>query len=61
MPQPCPAVSPDQTKDMYASLGGRGAEVPELRLAGDAVLVEVFEPHAIENVLPRRQAVEQQL
>ena len=40
---------------------GRGAEMPELRLAGDAALADVVEPHAIENVLPGRQAVEQNL
>src|SRR5437867_2005104 len=35
--------------------------MPELRLAGDAALADVVEAHAIENILPGRQAVEQQL
>ena len=39
----------------------RGAEVPDLCLAGDAVPVEALEPHAIENVLTRRQGAEQNL
>ena len=42
-----------------ASRGGRGAEMPDLRLAFDAALADIVEPHAIENVLPRRQTVEQ--
>ena len=42
-----------------ASRGGRGTEMPDLRLAFDAALADVVEAHAIENVLPCRQAVEQ--
>ena len=38
---------------------GRGAEMPDLRLACDAALADVVEAHAIENILPRRQAIEQ--
>src|SRR6185295_16976277 len=39
----------------------RGTKMPNLRLAGDPLLVDAFKPHAIENILPGRQAVEQHL
>jgi hypothetical protein len=36
----------------------RGAEMSDLRLAGDAALVERFKQHAVENILSGRQAIE---
>src|SRR5437762_4409426 len=43
------------------SLSRCGAEMPELRLAFDAALADVVEAYAIKNVLPGRQAIDQQL
>lgn len=58
MPQPWPAVSPDQTRLTSPVPGGRGAEVVDDRLALDASVVQVLEADAVEDVLAGREAVE---
>ncbi len=61
MPQPPPAVSPDQMNDTFLRCAGAVRKRPTCgspTIAGDD---EVLETDAIEDVLPRRQVFEQQL
>ena len=61
MPQPWPAVSPDQTNEIERRSRRRGAEAPDHRLADDRRRRKVLEADAIEDVLPGRQAFDQRL
>ncbi len=61
MPQPWPAVSPDQTNDIELLLRGRGAEMPDLGFARDAAVGDILEPHPIKDILPGRQTFKQHL
>jgi hypothetical protein len=56
MPQPCPAVSPDQTKRMARRLAGAVRNPADDRRAHDIGLGKVGEAHAVEDRLARRQA-----
>ena len=58
MPQPWPASSPDQTNVIGSATRRRRPEAPEGRDAQDLGVSEVLEDHAVENVLPGRQAGE---
>ena len=60
MPQPCPAVSPDQTNDIERPVSRRGPEMPDLRFARYPACADVIKPHAVENILAGRKAFEQQ-
>ena len=55
MPQPCPAVSPDQTNDTEPRVAGAVRKRPICGSPAMPLPVDVLEPHAVENVLPGRQ------
>ena len=60
MPQPWPEVSPDQTNDTERRSPGAVRKCPPCASLCDR-RGEVFEPHAVENILPGRQTFEQHL
>ena len=61
MPQPWPAVSPDQTNDTERRSLGAVRKRPTMRLADDGRRGEILETDAIEDVLAGRQVLEQRL
>ena len=61
MPQPWPAVSPDQTNEIERRSARRGAETADDRLAHDGRRRKILKADAVEDVLPGRQAFDQSL
>ena len=60
MPQPWPAVSPDQTNDIEPVVGfGAVRKMPDLGFAPIPGIGDVFQPYPVENILPGRQTFEQ--
>jgi hypothetical protein len=55
---PCGIAGPDER--YRTPFGGRGAEMPGMGFAREP-RAKLFKPHAIENILSGRQALEQQL
>ena len=61
IPQPWPAVSPDQTNDIELFICWRGPEMTGLGFTRYPGFTDVFKPHPVENILPGRKTFEQQL
>ncbi len=61
IPQPCPAVSPDHTNEIERRSAGAVRKRPVMASLENGRLRQIGKPDAIENVLPRRQALEQRL
>ena len=54
----CSIARPDKPDRTF--VGRRGAEMSDLDFARNPAVADVVEPHPVENVLPGRQALQQQ-
>jgi hypothetical protein len=61
MPQPCPAVSPDHANETERRWLGAVRKWPTCVFADDGRRPQILESDAIENILARRQILQQRL